>query len=248
MRSRWLVGLGIALSLCILLMASAPARLLLHLVPTERIVLQGLSGTIWDGKAARALVASGDDWLHLGAVDWELSPLSLLVFNPSVTVQSKWGRQQINTTVSGRSGQDFQLQSLDAVFDAGLLRRYLPVGLVGSVALQFETLVISDSLPADAQGRIVWQDAGWLSPQGPRSLGSYALEVESTESGVLNGEVLTLAGDLSASGPVSLRDGDYQLDVLLSGGGLSDPQLRHAIQLMATPEGDAYRVKLTGTL
>ncbi|PLW70330.1 type II secretion system protein N [Pseudohalioglobus lutimaris] len=248
MRARWLTGACLCLCFVALLLAAAPARLLFHLVPPERVVLQGVSGTLWRGQAARALIATGDDWLHLGSLSWQLSPISLALFSPTVTLDSQWGRQRFNAQVTYHSERDMELEALDAVFDAGLLRRYLPVALLGSVGLQFERLVIREGLPEEAQGRVVWEEGAWRSPQGRRSLGSYVLDVSAAGPGVINGEVITLAGDVKASGPVVLRQADYEFDVLISGPGLSDPQLRQAIQLVASPEGDAYRIKLEGTL
>ncbi len=248
MRKRWLPGLLLGLCAIALLLALAPARLLLSIVPADRVVLQGVSGSVWRGEAARALVATGDDWLQLGSVNWKLSPLSLVLFSPGIAVESEWGRQRLNAHVTIHSGRELELGAVDAVFDAGLLRQYLPVELVGSVALQFEHALLRDGLPEEALGRIVWQDAGWRSPQGRRALGSYVLDISSAQPGELAGEIVTLAGDVRASGPVVLRQADYQVDVLISGPGLDDPQLRQAIQLLASPEGDAFRVTLEGQL
>ena len=248
MRKRWLPGLLLGLCAVVLLLALAPSRLLLSIVPDDRVVLQGLSGSVWRGEAARAMIAAGDDWLHLGSVTWKLSPLSLLLFSPGITVESEWGRQRLNAHVTIHSERELELGAVDAVFDAGLLQQYLSVELLGSIALQFEHASFRDGLPEQALGRVVWQDGGWRSPQGSRALGSYVLEISSAQPGEMAGEIVTLAGDVQASGPVVLRQADYQVDVLLSGPGLDDPQLRQAIQLLASPEGSAFRVKLEGQL
>jgi hypothetical protein len=87
-----------------------------------------------------------------------------------------------------------------------------------------------------------------MSPQGSRQLGSYAVDVQPLASGGLAGEVISLAGDLQANGPIILDQENYSVDVQLSGSGLDDPQLRQALQLLAIPEGDTYRVRLKGSL
>ena len=247
-QSKLLPGALLGLVLLFILLANAPARLLLAIVPTEQIILEGLSGTLWSGRASRVLVASGSGWLHLGTSSWRLSPLSLLTFSPRLEVSSQWGRQNLKAEVSLHSSQHIELRQLELLLDASLLQQYLPVALVGDIAVQFEEIVVRDENLETAVGRIVWQEGGWVSPQGRRQLGSYALDVQPATGGGVVGEVISIAGDLQASGPVALKQSDYSIDVLLSGPGLDDQQLRQALQLVAIPEGDAYRVKLQGSL
>ncbi|MEP5569845.1 MAG: type II secretion system protein N, partial [Halioglobus sp.] len=247
-RSKLMPGALLGLGLLIVLLANAPARLLLAIVPDEQIILEGVSGSLWSGRASRVLVASGSGWLHLGTSSWRLSPLSLLTLAPRLDVNSQWGRQTLKAEVSLHSSQYVELRQLELLLDAALLQQYLPVALLGDIAMQFEEVVVRDRNLETANGRIVWQEGGWLSPQGRRQLGSYALDVKPATGGGVVAEVITLAGDLQASGPVALKQSDYSIDVLLSGAGLDDPQLRQALQLVAIPEGDDYRVKLQGSL
>ena len=132
--------------------------------------------------------------------------------------------------------------------DAALLRQFIPVGLVGDMSAQFERLTIRQQLPTLAEGRIVWQGGGWISPQGRRPLGSYALDIRTSDTGLISGEVITLAGQLEAEGNLQLQQSQYAVDVLLSGSGLQDPQLAQALQLVAAPVDDGFRVRLEGGL
>lgn len=245
--SRGLIGLAGGLVLVFLLVANAPARILPGLLP-EGIRAQGVSGTLWHGRASRMLVAVQGGWLQLGASEWELNPLSLLLLTPEIELQSHWGRQTLSARVTLRSAGDIDLQSVDLLVDAGLLRQYAPVALVGDFAAQFDQLNIRQRALQSAQGRVVWQGAGWLSPQGRRSLGSYAVDIRTSAEGAISGSVITLAGDLQAEGDLQLRQDQYDIDVTLQGKGLEDPQLRQALQLVAAPAGDGFRVKLAGEL
>ena len=60
--------------------------------------------------------------------------------------------------------------------------------------------------------------------------------------------MVTLGGSLRADGRITLSDGNYDVDVLLAGDGLEDPQLRQALQLVAAPEGKGFRVALQGPI
>ena len=246
--SRRILGLAVGLGLLVLIVANAPARVLLGVLPEQQLVLQGISGTLWHGRASRSLVAIEGGWLQLGTSEWKLSPFSLLLFAPSIQLESHWGRQTLSAQVQLRSANNIEMNDVDVRVDAALLRQYLPVGLVGDIAAQFETLKIAEGIPVNAEGRIVWEGGGWVSPQGRRALGSYAVEVNSSVQGSIVGEVITLAGDLRARGGLSLEQAQYQIDVTLDGEGLEDPQLRQALQLIAAPVDDGFRVKLEGQL
>ena len=94
--SRVTLGLVLALLLLISLVLSAPARLVGLVLPGEQIVMQGFNGTLWRGFASRCLLRTESGMLHLGAVSWELGPLSLLTLSPRLTLDARWGRQRIS--------------------------------------------------------------------------------------------------------------------------------------------------------
>jgi general secretion pathway protein N len=242
------VGLLAALVLTVLLIVMAPARVLQSVLPGEQVLLQGLSGTLWRGHAARALVAAGSGYLHLGALDWRLSPFSLLLFAPELDLHSSWGGQSLSSVVRYGGSDELDLYDLDAVLPAALVQEFIPLELGGSFSLQAEHLSLRQGLPRRGSGRLVWQNGAWVSPQGRRSLGTYAVDFEQAPGEPLIGRVITLGGDLQAEGQISIEDRNLEVDVLLSGPGLADPQLQQALQLVAVPEGDSFRVTLQSAL
>lgn len=246
--SRTKFGVLAALVLLAIMVVTAPARVILPFLPGDRVLLQGVSGSLWQGASSRALVALQGSYLHLGRLTWSLAPMSLLTLGPRLELDSRWGGQLIQGDVVYHSANSLELSSVEAVFPAALVRQFIPLELSGSFSLLLEHLVIDEGMPVQGNGRIVWQDGGWLSPQGKRRLGSYAIDFEQPEGGSgLLGEVVTLAGELQASGDVSLEGNNYTIDIVLSGQGLEDPQLQQALQLVAIPEGDRFRVKMQGS-
>jgi hypothetical protein len=238
---RILFGLVLALVLIVSLVSTAPARLLGALLPTESVVMQGFRGTLWQGSASRVLLQVGPGYLHLGAVEWSLRPLSLLLLSPHLEIESRWGRQFLAGEVIVRGARDF-----DASFAAELVRHFAPVGLDGTVSAQFAGLRLRDGLPHSADGRLVWQQAAWLSPVGPRPLGTYAVDLQQTPGEMLVGSVQTVSGPVDASGSVELTGSAYRVDILLASEGAFEPELRQALSLMATPRGDAFHLVLNG--
>lgn len=244
---RFLTGGTVALVLLLILVVTAPARVIRPFLP-EQLLLQGLSGTLWQGQASRALVAVPGGHLHLGRLSWSLSPLSLLVLAPRLALDGEWGEQRFRGEFVYHSPESMEIAEVNAVVPAALVRQFVPLELTGSFSLLIPRLVVDGGVPVEGSGRVVWQNGGWVSPQGERSLGSYAVDFAQPEGSALVGEVVTISGELRAAGSASLEGREYGIDVLLSGRGLDDPQLRQALQLVAIPEGEDFRVKLQGSL
>lgn len=244
----WHLGGILALTMVVVLIYTAPARLLASMLPGEQVLLQGYQGTLWHGGASRALVQVGSGYLHLGAVRWRLYPLSLLLLSPRLFIETKWGAQLISGELVLRGARDMDLRDFSASIAADLVRQYAPIVLDGTLSAQFSLLQLRGGLPHAAAGRLVWQGAAWQSPAGMKPLGSYALEVQQPAGEQLAAEVLTLSGPVQASGTVQLQERDYRIDVLVSSTMAMDPQLQQALSLIAQPESGGYRLRMNGKL
>mgnify|MGYP003625808103 CR=1 FL=1 len=225
----------------------APARLVGILLPPGQVVMQGFSGTVWQGEAARALVKTDAGYLHLGSISWSLKPWSLLLLAPRAEFNSQWGTQTLSGDVALHGQRDIDIHQLQASLPADLLRQLAPLTVAGTLALQVEGVRVRDGLPREGSGRLVWQNARWQSPQAMLTLGSYVLEFEQAEGGALSGDVLTLSGPVKATGKLQLQHSDYAIDVLISGDPL-DEQIQQALSLLAAPGPQGYRVKFNGAL
>ncbi len=245
---RWLAGVLATVVLLLLLVISAPAHLLQRLLESSPVAAEGMQGTVWQGRASRVLVATDVGLLHLGEVSWTLRPWSLLTLAPRLEVSSRWGGQRLEAEVRLRGRNDFELDNLDASFDAALLRHLAPVALQGTVSLQAQQLRLRDGLPVQAQGRVLWQRAAWDSPRGTLPLGSYVVEFVQPRGGDLSGEVLTLAGPVQATGELQLARSSYSIAVLIAHEGSWDPQLQEALSLLARPVAEGYDLRLEGRL
>ena len=241
-RLLWAAALGL-LFLTSLLM-SAPARLLSHVVPGEQLLMRGLEGTVWEGSASSVLVRLPQGYLQLGAVQWSLQPLSLLLLAPHLTVSSEWGNQKFAGELVLRGQRDLEVFNAEAQLAANLLSRFAPVSVVGMFNLQLDRLHLRQGLPYSALGRLVWQDGGWQSVRGLVPLGTYALDFEQAPEQALQGQVITLSGPLQASGSLELKDRRYELDIVLGSEDVMDGQLQAMLSLIAVPEDEGYRISM----
>lgn len=242
--SRLAWGAALVLLLSVSLLVSAPARLLNLMLSADQVVMTGFDGTLWHGSASRCLVRVGPGYLHLGEVQWSLDPLSLLLLAPRLTLGSAWGRQTIEGELVLRTQQDMDLYNLEVQVAADLLRQFAPVSLTGTLSAQVSQLQLREGLVHSGSGRLVWQSGAWQAPRGPVPLGTYALDFATAEEGMLQGQVVTIAGPVEAAGDVQLQGRAYQLDIMISSQGELEEQLQQALSLIAAPEAQGYRAKL----
>ena len=212
------------------------------------VAADGLSGTVWSGRASRVRVSTDAGILHLGEVTWSLRPLSLLLAAPTLRIHSRWSDQELAAVVAWRGEREVILSDVEARFDAALLRHLAPIALTGRMTAQAETLHLRDGLPLEATARLTWQQAAWDSPQGLLPLGSYAADIRDTAPGVLAGTIVTLAGPLRAEGELQLRQRDYSIAILLTHDESWDPLLQEALALLARPVAAGYDLRLDGSL
>ncbi len=225
-----------------------PARLLPALLPSELFRLSGVSGTLFNGRAARAQVSTGAGMMHLGTLRWEFHPGSLLTLAPRVSLSSEWGAQRGSTSLEWRPGR-VVVSDLDAMVDARLLRTLAPLAVEGRLGLQFQRLVLRDGLPAEADGRIVLQDARWNAPEVDHTLGSYVAEIEGDVREVLSARVDTISGPVPARGTATLADTRYELDIRIGDANSRlATEIERALELFATPTEDGYLLRLGGSL
>ncbi len=242
--SRIRIGIVVSVLFLVILVVKTPARLIGHFIASDVLVMQGFSGTLWRGRAARSAVAVGHGYLHLGAVRWKLSAASLLGLSPKVSLRSRWGAQTISGQLIYRDQQSFDLEDFDARLSANILGQISPLAVKGDFLIQLSALEVRDGLPVSGQGRVVWQDASWISSQGPVPLGSYAVDLAQAEDQPLTAEVVTISGPVNAQGQIELVGRSYSLDVLVSSDAGLDQQLQQAMSLMAEPVEDGFRIQM----
>lgn len=247
-KNRLVWAVALALLLFFNLLITAPARLLNLVVPSDVVQLRGLSGTVWDGSASGVLLRLPQGYFQLGVVQWSLHPLSLLTLSPHLSFSSKWGKQTVAGEVIIRGQQDLDFLDLEVQLAADILSRFAPVAVAGLFSLQTDLLQLRDGLPYSGNGRLVWQNGGWKSPNGLVPLGSYALDFQQPQDAPVAGEVITLSGPLQASGSLLLQQQRYEVDIQLSSDAALDAQVKQMLSLIAQPEGAGFRLKLTGDL
>jgi general secretion pathway protein N len=239
-----LIAMATGLFLFVLL-ANAPARIVGYVLADSGVVASGYSGTLWRGQMKSLVVPVSGQQLQLGAVDWRLSPWSLLLLNANTQFHTSWGRQKVSAELSLSPWRDMVLRDLELTVSARLVRLFLPVELRGMARLTAEQLELSQQGLEGGAGRLVWERARWVGNRNRQALGSYVLEFTVNGSNQVRGQVSSLVGPVIVEGDVELRGSEYDVDLKIrSEEGLSS-ELRSALELMAAATHSGYHVKFS---
>ncbi len=240
---RIFLGAALALLFLLVLLLTAPARLAGYLVPEDQVRLSGFSGTIWDGVASNAAVATPEGWLQLGRTRWSLSELYLLALMPTMDIETEWGQQRIYANVRVYPSGDILLRGVRMTISASLIKQFMPVNLRGVLSLESPRLKFVEGAPAEGRGKLVWRQAFWRGVRGSQPLGDYQLNFQVTAPAAGEAQVRTLSGPIRIEGGLEVNGREYAVDANLSSKQPIDEELSRALQLMAEPVDGGYRLK-----
>jgi general secretion pathway protein N len=215
--------------------------------------LGGISGSVWSGKAALAVVQGR----RLEAVEWRLRPWALL----SGQVALDWrirlpgdddsGYGQ-GSTAFGLDGS-IHFDELEARLPAQQLAGLAQAGAVrpdGSVSINLRDLHWDGQSLVSADGRVVWSGAG-VNIFKPLTLGDLVVNLETTDEGI-KGLISDGGGPLIAEGLFTVKaDGQYQFSGSFGarGGTEGSQDLENALRSLGRPGADGkVRVNRSGTL
>ena len=243
MRLRIVAGSALALLFLLLLAVKAPAHLLGYVLDEDQVRLSGFSGTVWDGSASSAALATDQGWLQLGQLHWSLSELYMLLLSPTADIRAQWGQQQLAANVQLKPSGDIRVVGLDTRFSAALVKRWMPVNLRGELNLFMDRLILSDGMPISGSGRLVWRQAFWRGNLGSQPLGDYVLQFDITAPMQGSATVSTLSGPLKVEGGLTVNGRQYAVDARLSSRERLDQELANALALLAAPVDGGYLLK-----
>ena len=229
-----------------LLVTRAPASLLGNALPPA-VNVTGLAGTVWKGEAAYVEIPLQAKPFALGRTSWTLNPMGLF-FGDVIRLRSDWGSQTVDVLVSPALNGSFDVNDAQLRIDLGWLRQLLPFYVGGQLKADLASLTFtSDGRPTTANGRVVWENATWRAVGGDVSLGSYAVDVTTSDAGI-RATIMTLKGALEVDGSVTIVGDSYRVMANLSGPAARNEAFQQAIALLAVPNGSGYRIELSGTL
>ncbi len=195
-----LVAAGVA-ALVLALLVTMPARVAYHWFAPPELKLSGISGSIWNGRAAEG--AAGG--VYFADLAWQFRPASLLIGRAACAVSAHpaGGRLQADVA-AGLGGNSVLLSDLSAGLPLTVLSGVVPLeGVDGDLELDFARLRFDDGFPTEAEGTLRIMNLV-LRPISGRALGDYRAVLETGDDGI-TGTVEDVSGVLDLAGTAELR-------------------------------------------
>jgi hypothetical protein len=229
------LGLGI-LAYVIFLVVTFPAVRAYPLLKESLapLALYDLEGSLWSGRAGTADIGP----YRLGKLSWESRAWKLLLgrmeFAWASAQDAGQGRGVVTRGLSGKLHFSETKANLPMA-EFGVFIPGLPVQPLGVLRIELSEMDISDNKVQAAEGTVMWENAGFLTPQ-PVTLGTLAMTVNTVDSGI-KGTLLDKGGALQAQGVVMLKnDGSYQVTGTLGSRDSGQPQIQQALALLGAPD------------
>ncbi len=243
----WLVALG-AVAFVVFALVTLPAGVMVAPLAKRGIVLNGVTGTVWNGAAQ--VVQSGN--VQIGSVHWRLHPLALLRGRAAADVKlTRVDGFAQGYVAAGTSGQVTLRDASASLPLSALPPQFIAGGWNGKLNLRLTSADIVDRWPAALVGTIEIVDL--IGPaRRPAAMGSYKLVFpEQAKTEVLTGALTDISGPLQLAGTLQLKAADrsYLLDGLIAPRPDASPNLVNSLQFLGAPDAQGRRpVSLAGTM
>lgn len=215
------------------------------------VQLEGLSGTLWDGRAAR-LHYQGETFHD---ARWQFLPAHLLSARATVDIALRAEEGRIQGRLTSGLRRDLHLQDLRLDLPAAQVLRLagqdaLPVDVDGRLDAFLERVRLeADGSLREIRGLLNWID-GSFSLGDPISLGSYALRIDGDRDR-LQGQLQDVDAVLRLEGEVVLlpASGDVRGEIIMQALEGADPALIENMRFAGLADPTAEnRVRFQGNL
>lgn len=244
-RVKLLAAAGVA-AFVLALLVTMPARVAYHWFAPPELKLWGISGSVWNGRAAEG--AAGG--VYFADFAWRFRPASLFTGRVGCLVSARpaGGRLQGDVAI-GFGGNSMLLRDVEAGLPLSVLARVVPMeGVDATLDLDFARLRFDDGFPTEAEGTLRILNLV-LRPVSGRALGDYRAVLETGDDGI-TGTVEDVSGVLDLSGTVLLRaDRSYSFTGRVSATPDAPSALVQQLQYLGSADAQGRReFRFEGTL
>ncbi len=212
----------------------------------EKVVLTGLSGSVWQGRAQQALI----DGQRLQGLEWHLKPWTVLFGKLEIDYEIRLNDGFLRGSVAADPQGAVAFDALEAKLPLAQLSLPAIAALrpSGVVNLNLQDVDWNGEALLSAQGRVVWSDAG-ISLLQPLQFGDLALTLETRDDTVI-GELSDAGGPLQAEGLLTLKpDSSYQFTGSFAAREGTQTPLGQALGALGRPGADGkIQVSRSGQL
>lgn len=248
-----LLSLALLMVFVVSAVSHVPAQLVLNYFPmSPQLALGGVTGTLWDGQATDVKWQNSD----LGAFNWQLSPLKLLLAKVEAQVRfgrgsdmQILGRGTVGLSLSGPYANNLIVSlPIDKVLNF-VPPLPIPVELSGNVELSVQSMVYDEPYCQSGNGSLVWNTDKIVTPLAELTLGPVVANFSCQNSEVKiaaeqSSQAISSAGDL-----VLNPDRTYQTSAWFKPGENFPAAFSEQLNWLPSPDGQGrYQFNYQGRL
>ena len=173
------------------------------------VAMNGVSGTLWSGRASLVSVKVKGLDQSLGQMTWKLDILSFFTLKPCALITTKMDNQEFDGKVCIRGKSGLALKDATMTFPSALIQPMLPLPVGGQLSLTIQHLEIDDKRIQALRGKASWMDgriyngSNWmklggigadLTDDGKNGLNAHIVDINSPLRMDLNGNFLYPTG------------------------------------------------------
>lgn len=158
------------------------------------VAMNGVSGTLWSGRASLVSVKIKGLDQSIGQLTWKLDTLSLFTLRPCALVSTKMDNQEFDGRVCIKGARGVAIKDATISFPAALVQPLLPLAIGGQFALTIEQLELGDSRLQKLRGKATWIDGKIYNGSNWMSLGGIGADLVDDGKNGLNAHIVDLSG------------------------------------------------------
>ncbi len=238
-----------AISYFVLLIATVPASSITGLLnKNSPITIQGVSGTLWSGKAYSISI----DNIQLNRTEWSFNLWKLFTGEVAIDIKTRLLKNDITAEVGTSLIGRFFINNLSAKFSADEVAQLANIPLVqldGAISLDIEHAQWKQGEAPLATGEIVWTNAA-ITVADTASLGNISIILSESEQLSLNAEIKNQGGDISIDGTAELAaDNNYTVNVELLPAATANNNIKQSLGMFARKqENGSFVLKKSGSI
>ena len=159
------------------------------------IAMNGVSGTLWSGRASLVSVRIKGLEQSVGQLTWKLNILSLFTLKPCALITTKMDNQEFDGYVCV-SKNGLSVRDASMSFPAAVVQPMLPLAVSGQFSLTIGQLEVRDYRLQKVLGKATWTDGKIYNGSNWMSLGAVGADLADDGKNGLSARIVDIGGPL----------------------------------------------------
>lgn len=160
------------------------------------VAMNGVSGTLWNGRASLASIKVKGMDHSIGQLTWKLNGLSLFTLKPCAQIGTHMDGQEFEGVVCVKGKSGITIKNATASFPAALVQPLLPLAISGQFILNIEKLDVGDMQLLGLRGKATWTDGKIYNGSNWMSLGGIGADLTDDGKKGLNAHIFDVSSPL----------------------------------------------------